>query len=570
MKMNFLRRLALLCAVLTCGMLLALPAAAAEADAPYAEDGDMDYIRSYVVTVDPREDGSVDITYDIDWQVIDGDKTDYLSWVKIGLANSSVDELTPLTDTISDLQYTSDGGSYAKVVFRHRYYAPDVAAANGGESSVHFAFSVHQSHLFTKNDDGTANFAFAPGWFDDLSVENMQVRWHNYDGFVADNTGVDGDYLTWDFGAMGHGQQAMVHVTVPVTNAAAFDPGAAMTTDDYDSGEDLDEIIGMLVTLVVVLLAIAIIIIAIASQSPEWGGGFGGGFSGGFDGDIDLGDIFSSFFGGGFGGSSRNPNAPSRGRDIQASVTLTFEEAAKGYKKTIEVMRVMDCSECGGTGAAKGTTPTVCPECHGSGVQTVSQRTPLGVMSTQRTCSRCGGTGKIINTPCQKCNGKGKVRTRKKIEVNIPAGIDNNQIVNVRGFGNAGSNGGPSGDLKVIISIKKHAYFKRDGYDVWFDKHISIVEATLGAEVEIPTLEGNVKLNIPAGTQPGEVFTLKGNKGITRLNGMGKGDEHVRIIVDIPKNVTSEQKQLLKEFDKTYVPPKNSGKEGFFDKFKKK
>ena len=236
MKMNFLRRLALLCAVLTCGMLLALPAAAAEADAPYAEDGDMDYIRSYVVTVDPREDGSVDITYDIDWQVIDGDKTDYLSWVKIGLANSSVDELTPLTDTISDLQYTSDGGSYAKVVFRHRYYAPDVAAANGGESSVHFAFSVHQSHLFTKNDDGTANFAFAPGWFDDLSVENMQVRWHNYDGFVADNTGVDGDYLTWDFGAMGHGQQAMVHVTVPVTNAAAFDPGAAMTTDDYDSG----------------------------------------------------------------------------------------------------------------------------------------------------------------------------------------------------------------------------------------------------------------------------------------------------------------------------------------------
>ena len=169
MKMNFLRRLALLCAVLTCGMLLALPAAAAEADAPYAEDGDMDYIRSYVVTVDPREDGSVDITYDIDWQVIDGDKTDYLSWVKIGLANSSVDELTPLTDTISDLQYTSDGGSYAKVVFRHRYYAPDVAAANGGESSVHFAFSVHQSHLFTKNDDGTANFAFVPGWFDDLS-----------------------------------------------------------------------------------------------------------------------------------------------------------------------------------------------------------------------------------------------------------------------------------------------------------------------------------------------------------------------------------------------------------------
>ena len=174
-----------------------------------------------------------------------------------------------------------------------------------------------------------------------------------------------------------------------------------------------------------------------AGVDPNYGagqgaGGFGGGFGGGFDGDIDLGDIFSSFFGGGFGTSSRNPNAPSRGRDIQASVTLTFEEAAKGCKKTIEVMRVMDCSECGGTGAAKGTSPTVCPECHGSGVQTVSQRTPLGVMSTQRTCSRCGGKGKIINTPCHKCNGKGKVRTRKKIEVNIPAGIDNGQSIRIR------------------------------------------------------------------------------------------------------------------------------------------
>ena len=170
MKMNFLRRLALLCAVLTCGMLLALPAAAAEADAPYAEDGDMDYIRSYVVTVDPREDGSVDITYDIDWQVIDGDKTDYLSWVKIGLANSSVDELTPLTDTISDLQYTSDGGSYAKVVFRHRYYAPDVAAANGGGGSGHFSFCGPPSPFFSKKNEGTGKLAFTPRWVDEPRV----------------------------------------------------------------------------------------------------------------------------------------------------------------------------------------------------------------------------------------------------------------------------------------------------------------------------------------------------------------------------------------------------------------
>lgn len=307
-----------------------------------------------------------------------------------------------------------------------------------------------------------------------------------------------------------------------------------------------------------------------AGVDPNYGAGQGGYSGGGFgfDGDIDLGDIFSSFFGGGFGGGGRNPNAPRRGRDNQASVTLTFEEAAKGCKKTIETMRVMDCSECGGTGAAKGTSPSVCPDCQGRGVINMQQRTPLGVMSTQRTCSRCGGTGKVINDPCHKCNGKGKVRTRKKIEVNIPAGIDNNQIVNVRGFGNAGSNGGPAGDLKVIVSIKRHPYFTRDGYDVWVDKHISIVQATLGAEVNVPTLDGDVKLNIPAGTQPGEVFTLKGNKGITRLNGMGKGDEHVRVVVDIPKSVTSEQKELLKQFDKDYVAPK--GKEGFFDKFKKK
>ena len=307
-----------------------------------------------------------------------------------------------------------------------------------------------------------------------------------------------------------------------------------------------------------------------AGVDPNYGAGQGdyGGGGFGFDGDIDLGDIFSSFFGGGFGGGGRNPNAPQRGRDIQSSVSLTFEEAAKGCKKTIEVMRVMDCSECGGTGAAKGTSPTTCPECQGRGVINIQQRTPLGVMSTQRTCNRCGGTGKIITTPCQKCGGKGKVRMKKKIDINIPAGIDNNQVVNVRGFGNDGSNGGPAGDLKVVINIKRHPYFKREGYDVWVDKHISIVEATLGATVQVPTLDGDTELHIPAGTQPGEVFTLKGNKGIQRLNSMGRGEEYVRIVVDIPKTVTEEQKKLLREFDKNYVPPKS--KEGFFDKFKKK
>lgn len=273
-----LRRLACGLAVLFCCLLTVLPAAAETTDAPYAEEGDLDYIRNYTVTVDLREDGSADITYDIDWQVIGGEKTDYLSWVKIGLANSHVDELTPLTDTISDLQYSDDGGSYAKVVFDRRYYAPAIAAANGGESEVQFAFSVHQSHLFTLNDDGTANFAFTPGWFDDLSVGNMQIRWRNSDGFVADNTGVDGDYLVWDFGPLTHGQAAKVHVTVPVTYSSVYAPEDAMTAEDYSgvqqsSGDDFTEV--GYVLLFVVFFGVCIFLVAY--RPPYWGGGFGGG-----------------------------------------------------------------------------------------------------------------------------------------------------------------------------------------------------------------------------------------------------------------------------------------------------
>ena len=202
--------------------------------APYADDGDLDYIPDYFVTVDLREDGSADIVYDITWQVIGGDQTDYLSWVKIGLPNAYAEDLTPLTDTISDLQYTGDGGSYAKVVFARRYYSPKVAAQNGGESRVRFAFSVHQSHLFSLNSDGTATFEFTPGWFDDLVVEHMQVRWRSGDGFVADNTSEEDGYLIWDFGPMGHGQSANIHVTVPVTTAETFDPDAQLTAADFD------------------------------------------------------------------------------------------------------------------------------------------------------------------------------------------------------------------------------------------------------------------------------------------------------------------------------------------------
>ena len=246
--------------------------------APYADDGDLDYIPDYFVTVDLREDGSADIVYDITWQVIGGDQTDYLSWVKIGLPNAYAEDLTPLTDTISDLQYTGDGGSYAKVVFARRYYSPEVAAQNGGESRVRFAFSVHQNHLFTLNDDGTATFEFTPGWFDDLVVEHMQVRWRSGDGFVADNSSEEDGYLIWEFGPMGHGQSANIHVTVPVTTAETFDPDAQLTAADYDDGGmTADEILGILTVVIALLIFAAALIIIVGSMTPDWGGGFGSG-----------------------------------------------------------------------------------------------------------------------------------------------------------------------------------------------------------------------------------------------------------------------------------------------------
>jgi molecular chaperone DnaJ len=274
---------------------------------------------------------------------------------------------------------------------------------------------------------------------------------------------------------------------------------------------------------------------------------------------------------GGFGGfGGRNPNAPQKGRDIQSSVTITFEEAAKGCKKSIDISRVEDCSQCHGTGAGEGTSPKTCPDCQGRGVVNVQQRTAFGVMQTQRACSRCGGKGKIIDKPCTKCSGKGKVRKKTKVDINIPAGIDNRQVVNVRGYGDSGINGGPAGDLRVVVNVKAHSDFERDGFDLWYEKHVTITQATLGAELRVPTLDGDVKYNMPAGTQPMEVFKLK-NKGVQRLNGVGKGDLYVRIIVDIPTDITAEQKELLKQFDKSYNPPKGgNNKEGFFDKFKKK
>lgn len=302
------------------------------------------------------------------------------------------------------------------------------------------------------------------------------------------------------------------------------------------------------------------------------GGAYGGGFGGGFD-FGDLGDIFGSFFGGGFGGRQSNPNAPRRGEDVHVRVTISFEEAAKGCKRTVDFNRVESCSECHGSGAKSGTFPKACPDCGGRGYVNVQQRTAFGVIQTQKACSKCQGQGKVIENPCVKCRGTGRASAKASMEVNIPAGIDDRQSFSIGGVGNAGINGGPKGDLKVTVFVRPHPYFERDGYNVWLEQRISYPQAVLGDSLRIQTLDGDVKFDIPAGTQSGTVFSLKG-KGIQIYGGRGRGDQLVRIIVDVPKNLTQRQKELLVEFEKELGvkrgAPVGNGKEGFFDKFKSK
>ncbi len=313
-----------------------------------------------------------------------------------------------------------------------------------------------------------------------------------------------------------------------------------------------------------------------AGVDPNYGAG-GGGFGGGFGGggfDFDLGDIFGSFFGGGFGGGRQsNPNGPRRGEDVQTRVTISFEEAAKGCKRTVEINRVDSCSECHGSGAKAGSSPKTCPDCGGRGYVNVQQRTAFGVISSQKSCPKCQGKGSVIENPCQKCRGTGRVSNKATVEVNIPAGIDDRQVFNISGAGNAGVNGGPKGDLKVAVFVRPHPHFERDGYNVWLEQHISFTQAALGDNLRIPTLDGDVKFDLPAGTQSGAVFSLKG-KGIQILNGRGRGDQLVRIIVDTPKNLTQKQRDLLAELEKELGVKRgapigsNQKKTSFFDKFK--
>ena len=306
-----------------------------------------------------------------------------------------------------------------------------------------------------------------------------------------------------------------------------------------------------------------------AGVDPNFGaGGFGGGFDGSFD-FGDLGDIFGSFFGGGFGGGRRtNPNAPQRGESIRMSIAISFEEAAFGCEKAVTVERYETCDTCHGNGCAPGTSPEVCPDCHGTGTVQVRRQTPMGVFATSSPCPKCGGKGRIIHQPCKDCRGSGMVRKKKTIQASIPAGIDNGQTISIRGQGNAGKNGGPAGDLLITITVRPHELFRREGTSVLCEAPITFTQAVLGAELEIPTIDGKVKYTLPEGTQSGTTFRLKG-KGIPSINGRGRGDQYVTVYIETPKNLNKEQKEALKKFAETMGESTYEEQKKFFKKFKK-
>ncbi|GAM15230.1 molecular chaperone DnaJ [Mesobacillus selenatarsenatis] len=297
------------------------------------------------------------------------------------------------------------------------------------------------------------------------------------------------------------------------------------------------------------------------NQGFGGGGDFGGGF-GGFE------DIFNSFFGGG-GGRRRDPNAPRQGADLQYTMTLKFEEAVFGKETDIEIPREEECDTCDGTGAKPGTKVDTCKHCHGSGQISVEQNTPFGRIVNRRVCHYCNGTGKEIKERCTTCSGTGKVTRRNKIHVKIPAGVDDGQQLRVAGKGEAGINGGPAGDLYIVFHIRSHEFFERDGDDIYCEMPITFVQAAIGDEVEVPTLHGKVKLKVPAGTQTGTKFRLKG-KGVPNVRGYGTGDQHVLVRIVTPTKLSEKQKQLLREFaEVSGQSPIGEQEESFFSKVKR-
>ena len=296
--------------------------------------------------------------------------------------------------------------------------------------------------------------------------------------------------------------------------------------------------------------------------------GFG---SGGFtDSDFGFGgfgfeDIFNTVFG---GTGRRNPNAPRQGADIQYTLNISFEDAVFGKETIIEIPREEECDTCNGSGARPGTSPETCSHCNGSGQISVEQNTPLGRFINRRTCHYCQGSGKIINQKCTTCGGNGRVRKRKKIKINIPKGVDDGQQMRIPGEGELGINGGPPGDLYILFRVEKHEFFERVGDDIHCEMPITFVQAALGDEIEVPTLYGKVKLKIPAGTQTGTKFRLRG-KGVPNVRGYGIGDQHIKIRVVTPTKLTERQKELLREFAEISGKVPDEQEETFFEKVKR-
>ena len=303
-------------------------------------------------------------------------------------------------------------------------------------------------------------------------------------------------------------------------------------------------------------------------QAGFGGSGFGGysnayDFSG-FGGiDFDLEDILGSVFGGGFGSSSKKSQGPTRGADIRTNMSLKFEEAAFGVKKEISITRNEKCDSCNGSGAKPGRRIITCDKCGGRGKIQMTQNTIMGAFSTVKTCDKCNGTGKVIETPCEKCSGKGIVRKSRKIEINVPAGIDDGQAISLRGEGDAGKKGGPNGDLYVVMKVAPHKYFKRNGFDISANVRVPFTKMALGGDIKIPTLEGEMEFNIPEGTTTGTKFRVK-DQGIPILNGKGRGNLEFTVDVDVPKKLTDKQREILIEFAKTFGEEVNPKKRGIF------
>ncbi len=307
-------------------------------------------------------------------------------------------------------------------------------------------------------------------------------------------------------------------------------------------------------------------------QAGFGGGSYGsyGGF-GGFDGfgmDIDLEDILGSVFGGGFS-SSRKSSGPTKGADIRTTLNLKFEEAAFGVKKEINITRNEKCDTCNGSGAKPGSKIITCDKCGGRGKIQVTQNTIMGSFSTVRTCDKCSGSGKVIQTPCEKCSGKGTVRKNRKIEINVPAGIDNGQAIPLRGEGDAGLKGGPNGDIYVVVKVGSHKYFRREGYDIFANVRVPFAKMVLGGDIKIPTLEGEMEFSIPEGTSSGTKFRVK-DQGIPILNGKGRGVLEFVVDVDVPKKLNDEQRELLKKFAQSFGDEVNVKKKSIFDDIKSK